>query len=83
MLRRELSKLEKTRNTFFSSVSHDLKTPMTSIQGFIEGIPQGVISGGQYDNLMRKMKRKSKAIGFAVYLDGLNRLPAKASCAKD
>ena len=54
-----------------------------AIKGFIEGIPQGVISGGQYDNLMRKMKKKSKAIGFAVYLDGLDRLPAKASCAKD
>lgn len=39
----ELSKLEKTRNTFFSSVSHDLKTPMTSIHGFIEGILDGTI----------------------------------------
>jgi len=39
----ELGKLEKTRNTFFSSVSHDLKTPMTSIQGFLEGILDGTI----------------------------------------
>ena len=39
----ELSKLEKTKNTFFSSISHDLKTPMTSIQGFIEGILDGTI----------------------------------------
>ncbi len=39
----ELSKLEKTKNTFFSSVSHDLKTPMTSIHGFIEGILDGTI----------------------------------------
>ena len=39
----DLSKLEKTKNTFFSSVSHDLKTPMTSIQGFIEGIIDGTI----------------------------------------
>lgn len=40
---KELSKLEKTKNTFFSSISHDLKTPMTSIQGFIEGILDGTI----------------------------------------
>ena len=39
----DLSKLEKTKNTFFSSVSHDLKTPMTSINGFIEGILDGTI----------------------------------------
>ena len=50
-----------------------------AIKGFIEGFPQDFISGGQYDNLMRKMGRKSKAIGFAVYLDGLDRLSSKAS----
>lgn len=43
-------------------------------QGFIENVPTGVLSGGQYDNLMKKMGRKSGAIGFAVYLDALERL---------
>lgn len=50
-----------------------------AIKGFVEGVPQGVISGGQYDNLMKKMGRSSKAIGFAVYLDELDRLPKKSS----
>lgn len=40
-------------------------------KGFVEGIPVSVLSGGQYDTLMRKMNRKSQAIGFAVYLDAL------------
>ena len=40
-------------------------------RGFIAGIPEGVLSGGQYDRLMNKMGRKSQAIGFAVYLDQL------------
>ncbi len=43
-------------------------------KGFIEGIPFPVLSGGQYDKLMKKMHRKSGAIGFAVYLDVLERL---------
>lgn len=43
-------------------------------KGFIEGVPTVVLSGGQYDNLMKKMNRKSGAVGFAVYLDTLERL---------
>lgn len=42
-------------------------------QGFIDGISTGILSGGQYDKLMHKMGKKSKAIGFAVYLDLLQR----------
>jgi len=39
------------------------------LKGFVEGVPQDVLSGGQYDQLMHKMGRKSGAIGFAVYTD--------------
>jgi ATP phosphoribosyltransferase regulatory subunit len=38
-------------------------------KGYINGIPQSVLSGGQYDLLMKRMGRKSGAVGFAVYLD--------------
>lgn len=43
-------------------------------QGFIKGAASDVLSGGRYDNLMAKMGKKSGAIGFAVYLDTLERL---------
>ena len=43
-------------------------------RGFVDGIPEGILSGGRYDKLMQKMGRKSGAIGFAVYLDMLDRL---------
>ena len=43
-------------------------------KGFVNGVPEGVLSGGQYDNLLKKMSRKSGAIGFAVYLDLLERI---------
>ncbi len=46
------------------------------IKGFVQGLPGSVLSGGQYDNLMRKMGRKSGAVGFAVYVDQLERLDA-------
>jgi len=46
-----LEKLEKMRSSFLASVSHDLRTPMTTIAGFIDGIMSGAIppeSQGQY-----------------------------------
>jgi ATP phosphoribosyltransferase regulatory subunit len=41
-------------------------------RGFINGVPTGILSGGQYDLLMKKMGKKAGAIGFAVYPDLLN-----------
>ncbi len=43
-------------------------------KGFVKGVPASVLSGGQYNKLMKKMNRKSGAVGFAVYLDLLERL---------
>ncbi|MBO5931519.1 MAG: ATP phosphoribosyltransferase regulatory subunit [Clostridia bacterium] len=43
-------------------------------QGFVPTIPTDVLSGGQYDNLMARMEKKSGAIGFALYLDRLESL---------
>ena len=40
-------------------------------KGFVRGVPASVLSGGQYDRLMRRMGRRSRAVGFAVYLDKL------------
>ena len=42
-------------------------------QGFIDGVPNAILSGGRYDNLMDKLGKKTKAIGFAVYVDQLER----------
>lgn len=43
-------------------------------RGYAEGIPESILSGGQYDLLMKKMGKKAKGIGFAVYLDQLELL---------
>ena len=44
-----------------------------SFKGFINGIPDSVLSGGRYDRLMARLGKKSGAVGFAVYLDRLER----------
>ncbi len=45
-------------------------------KGYLPGIPVSVLSGGQYDRLLTKMGKTSRAIGFAIYMDLLeNREP--------
>ena len=43
-------------------------------KGFIHGLPTAVLSGGQYDRLLAKMDRDDRAIGFALYMDQIQRL---------
>ncbi len=43
-------------------------------KGFIQGVPVGVLSGGRYDRLMERVNKKAGAIGFAVYLDEVDRI---------
>ena len=43
-------------------------------KGYVPGAPSAVLSGGRYDSLMRKLGKEEQAIGFAVYLNLLERL---------
>ena len=45
-----------------------------AFKGFISGIPDSVLSGGEYDRLMRRMGRRDRAVGFAVFMNKLERL---------
>lgn len=43
-------------------------------KGYLSSVPSGILSGGQYDRLVEKMGKKAKGLGFALYLDMLERL---------
>ena len=59
---------DKARFDF--SVINDMKYYNGIVfKGFIDGVCEGVLSGGRYDKLVQRMGRKANAIGFAVYLD--------------
>lgn len=47
-------------------------------KGFLQNIPESVLSGGRYDSLMKKMGKNSGAVGFAVYLDLLETIETPA-----
>lgn len=43
-------------------------------KGFLYGISEGVLSGGEYGRLVKRMGKDNNAIGFAIYLDLLEML---------
>lgn len=45
-------KAEKMRSEFFSNVSHELKTPMTSIRGYSDLLAQGVVQNEKQKQMM-------------------------------
>lgn len=80
---RELSDIDSFLNA--CGVSNDVRFDFSLVndreyyngvvfRGFAEGVPSAVLSGGRYDHLMKKLGKRSDAIGFAVYLDRLERL---------
>ncbi len=48
-----LSELETMRKNFIANVSHELKTPMTTIGGFIDGILDGTIDKQNQEHYLR------------------------------
>lgn len=45
--------------------------------GYVAGVPRAVLKGGRYDYLMQRFTAGANAIGFAIYLDELERLTAQ------
>ena len=71
----DLCREEKSSARFDFSVSNDLHYYNGLVfQGFVRGISEKLLSGGQYDSLLRRMNRSGSAIGFAVYFGLLEQL---------
>ena len=58
----------------FSIAENDSYYSGIVFKGFISGLASHILSGGQYDKLMARINRTSGAVGFAVYLDALERI---------
>ena len=68
---------EKMRNAFISNVSHDLRTPMTSISGFIDGILDGVIPPEKHKHYLSIVSAEVKRLSrLVVSLLDLSRIEA-------
>ncbi len=55
------------------SVTHDMQYYNGIVFcGFLPSVASGVLAGGQYDRLVKKLGKAEGAVGFAVYLDRLD-----------
>ncbi len=61
-----LDNYDNMRNTFMSNVSHDLRSPMTSIAGFIDGILDGVIPPEQHNYYLQVVSEEIKRLSRLV-----------------
>lgn len=48
-------------------------------RGYVDGIPRRVLSGGRYDVLLGRLGYDASAVGFAVYMDELERIDPRGS----
>jgi signal transduction histidine kinase len=61
-----LDNYDTMRNTFMSNVSHDLRSPMTSISGFIDGILDGVIPPEKHEYYLQIVSAEIKRLSRLV-----------------
>ena len=72
----ELSKTEQYRKDFISNVSHDFRSPLTSIKGYLEAMLDGTIPPQLYEKylgvLLDETKRLTKLTEGLIALKTLN-----------
>ena len=61
-----LSISERTRRSFIANVSHELKTPMTTIAGFIDGILDGTIPPEKQTHYLKIVSQEVKRLSRLV-----------------
>ena len=66
-----LAVTEESRSNFVSNVSHELKTPMTTISGFIDGVLDGTIAPEEREKYLRIVSEETKRLSRLV-VDMLN-----------
>jgi len=63
----EISNLDESRKNFVANVSHELRSPMTCIQGYVQGMLDGTIGDGEratyLNTVLSETQRLTKLVG--------------------
>ena len=66
MMAESLEKSEQLRSEFIANLSHELKTPMTTISGFADGILDGTIPKEEQDRYLATISSETKRLSRLV-----------------
>ena len=78
-----IEELEATRGEFISDVAHELRTPMTSISGFVEGIMDGTIPSEKQNDYLKIVLDESKRLTKMVNDSLILSFPYVVYCDED
>lgn len=62
----ELQKNELQRSTFVANVSHELRSPMTSIQGMVQGVLDGTVPEDEKEQYLQIVLDETKRLNMLV-----------------
>lgn len=61
-MKNQISTAENMRRDFMASVSHDLRTPLTSINGFVQGMLDGLVKPQDYPKYLNIIKTETNRL---------------------
>ncbi|NLW92634.1 MAG: HAMP domain-containing histidine kinase [Syntrophomonadaceae bacterium] len=61
-MQRQIETTERIRREFIANVSHDLRTPLTSINGFIQGMVDGLVPLEQYPRYLGLLQDETRRL---------------------
>lgn len=61
-----LKRIDEERNSFLGNVSHDLRTPMTTIAGFVDGILDGTIPPEKHEYYLNIISQEVRRLSRLV-----------------
>jgi len=74
----ELAEYDRTQKEFFQKASHELKTPLMSVQGYAEALKDGIIpaeeQGKSLNIIIKESKRMKALVDEFIYLSKMETL---------